>query len=96
MYRRTADALPPPLKGPNVTVAPATIDAMSWLVGDWAGTVAANTVEERWMAAAGGATDFLSTKVSADRISRSSRPRASATPRFQETWTPALTGVRDT
>lgn len=55
VYRRTTDALPPPLKGPNVNVAPATIDAVSWLVGDWAGTVGTNNVEERWMAAAGGA-----------------------------------------
>ena len=55
VYRRTTDALPPPLKGPNVTVAPATIDAMSWLVGDWTGTVGTNNVEERWMPAAGGA-----------------------------------------
>ncbi len=55
VYRRTTEALPPPLKGPNVTVAPATIDAMAWLVGDWVGTVSNNTVEERWMSAAGGA-----------------------------------------
>lgn len=55
VYRRTTDALPPALKGPNVTVAPATIDAMSWLVGDWTGTVGTNNVEERWMPAAGGA-----------------------------------------
>lgn len=55
VYRRTNDALPPALKGPNVKVAPATIDAMSWLVGDWVGTVGGNNVEERWTAAAGGA-----------------------------------------
>lgn len=55
VYRRTTDALPPPLKGPNVTVAPATIESINWLVGDWAGTVGTNNVEERWMAPAGGA-----------------------------------------
>jgi hypothetical protein len=55
VYRRTNDALPPALKGPNVKVAPAMIDAMSWLVGDWVGTVGGNNVEERWTAAAGGA-----------------------------------------
>lgn len=55
VYRRTTDTLPSALKGPNVTVAPTTIDAMSWLVGDWVGAVAANAVEERWMTAAGGA-----------------------------------------
>lgn len=55
VYRRTSDALPPPMKAPNVTVAPATIDAISWLAGDWVGTVGGNNVEERWTAAAGGA-----------------------------------------
>jgi hypothetical protein len=55
VYQRTADTLPPPLTGPNVTVAPATIDALGWLVGDWRGTVGGNNVEERWMPAAGGA-----------------------------------------
>jgi hypothetical protein len=107
VYRKTNDALPPAMKGPNVKVAPATIAAMDWLVGDWVGTVGGNNVEERWTAAAGGAmigssrstrgtsmvefeflciaqragglvytampngsgaTDFLSTKVSADSI----------------------------
>lgn len=55
VYRRTNDTLPPALKGPNVKVAPATIDAVGWLVGDWVGTVGGNNVEERWTAAAGGA-----------------------------------------
>lgn len=55
VYRRSTDALPPPLKGPNVQVAPATIDVLAWLVGDWVGTVGGNEVEERWMTAAGGA-----------------------------------------
>lgn len=55
VYRRTTDPLPPPLKGPNVTVATATIAALGWLVGDWVGTVGANEVEERWMSPAGGA-----------------------------------------
>lgn len=55
VYRRTTEALPPALKGPNVTVAPATIGALQWLVGDWVGTVGGNEVEERWMAPAGGA-----------------------------------------
>lgn len=55
VYRRTNDALPPAMKGPNVKVAPAMIDAVSWLAGDWVGTVGGNNVEERWTAAAGGA-----------------------------------------
>ncbi len=55
VYRRSTDALPPALKGPNVQVATATIDALGWLVGDWVGTVGSNNVEERWMTAAGGA-----------------------------------------
>jgi hypothetical protein len=55
VYRRSTDALPPPLKGPNVTVAPATIAALGWLVGDGVGTVGATEVEERWMSPAGGA-----------------------------------------
>jgi len=55
VYRRTTDALPPPLKGPNVAVATATIDAFGWLAGDWVGTVGGNNVEERWTTAAGGA-----------------------------------------
>jgi hypothetical protein len=58
VYRRSATpteaTLPPPAKGPNVTVAPATIDALGWLAGDWVGTIGGNHVEERWMAAAGG------------------------------------------
>jgi hypothetical protein len=55
VYRRSNDALPPAMKGPNVKVAAATIDALSWLAGDWVGTVGGNNVEERWMTAAGGA-----------------------------------------
>jgi hypothetical protein len=55
VYRRSTDALPPAMKGPNVTVAKATIDALGWLAGDWVGTVGGNNVEERWMTAAGGA-----------------------------------------
>jgi hypothetical protein len=55
VYRRSTDVLPPAIKGPNVTVARATIDALSWLAGDWVGTVGGNNVEERWMVAAGGA-----------------------------------------
>lgn len=55
VYRRSTDALPPAMKGPNVKVAAATIDALGWLAGDWVGTVGGNNVEERWMAAAGGA-----------------------------------------
>ncbi len=55
VYRRTTEALPPPLKGPNVTVARATIADLAWLSGEWAGTVAGNQVEERWLSAAGGA-----------------------------------------
>lgn len=55
VYRRTTDALPPPLTGPNVTVASATIASISWLAGDWVGVVGGNDVEERWMAPAGGA-----------------------------------------
>ncbi len=55
VYRRSADALPPAMKGPNVAVATATIDALGWLAGDWVGTVGGNNVEERWTSAAGGA-----------------------------------------
>lgn len=55
VYRRSTDALPPAMKGPNVTVAPATISALAWLAGDWVGTVGGNAVEERWTTAAGGA-----------------------------------------
>jgi hypothetical protein len=55
VYRRSTDALPPLLKGPNVTVAPATITSIGWLAGDWVGVVGGNDVEERWMSPAGGA-----------------------------------------
>lgn len=55
VYRRSTDALPPPLKGPNVTVAKATIADIGWLVGEWSGKAMGNVVEERWLNPAGGA-----------------------------------------
>lgn len=54
VYRRSTDVLPPAMKGPNVSVARATIADISWLTGEWAGTVSSNDVEERWLSAAGG------------------------------------------
>lgn len=55
VYRRSTDALPPALKGPNVQVATATVADISWLAGAWVGVVGGNDVEEEWRVPAGGA-----------------------------------------
>lgn len=55
VYRRSTDAMPPPLAGPNVSVAKATIADLEWLVGAWSGNNMGNVVEERWLSASGGA-----------------------------------------
>ncbi len=55
VYRRSTDTMPPPVKGPNVAVAKATIADIEWLVGEWSGTNMGNIVEERWLNASGGA-----------------------------------------
>lgn len=55
VYRRSTDAMPPVLKGPDVVAAPATIADVAWVAGEWEGQVGASMVEERWTPAAGGA-----------------------------------------
>jgi hypothetical protein len=55
VYRRSIDTLPPPLKGPNVAVAKATIADIDWLAAEWSGNNMGNVVEERWLNTSGGA-----------------------------------------
>lgn len=72
VYRRSTDTMPPPAKAPNVTVAPATISALSWLAGDWVGVLGTSDVEERWTAPAGG------TMIGTSRTTRSNGASFSA------------------
>jgi hypothetical protein len=48
--------------------ARATIADLSWLAGDWAGTLGRATIEERWMPAAGGAMFAVSRTIQDDRL----------------------------
>jgi hypothetical protein len=55
VYRRSTDPMPPPIKAPEVSSAPATIAQVAWIAGEWEGTLGTSMVEERWTPAAGGA-----------------------------------------
>ena len=48
--------------------ARATIADLRWLAGDWAGTQARATIEERWTPAAGGAMLAVSRTIEDDRL----------------------------
>jgi hypothetical protein len=55
VYRRSTDALPPPLPPPPAKGTPATIAQVGWISGEWEGAMGTSNVEERWTPAAGGA-----------------------------------------
>jgi len=54
VYKRTTEPMPPQAL-PKATPAPATIADASWIAGNWSGTTATTTTEERWTPPAGGA-----------------------------------------
>lgn len=70
VYRRTGETLPedPPADSAAAPVTPARIAAVSWIAGDWTGTVGTSQVEERWSTGAGGGMIATSRTLRADGV----------------------------